>query len=646
MCSNTVPPSSGSRVSNSVIVWDQNDDAPHGMNDVLCWQSYASGDRVSSIPRYLEHHAERLRARYLAFIHDLGESRVNGRRIVEHLDIGDGFSFWWMTHLAEKSPFKSPRIYDCLRLMALEEILLERKPVELTLNSSDGTLARAVENLCRNLAIQFIWQSGGQSKRSWTLREFYRVLPGPLQCLITLGRYLVTRGPLRNLQKPQWFFDDKAVFICSYFFALDEASCAMGRFYSRQWEALPNLLHDTGRRTNWVQLFLFSLDPGARTAINWVRRFNGDAVRQGCHMFLDSYLSWKIVARVLRRLVWLNTVAWRLRRVRLAFSQKGFAVWLWPFLEYDWRTSLNGPIALCNCLWVELFDAALNDIPHQNIGLYLCENQSWERALLRAWRRHGHGEIIAVQHAAVAFWYLNYFDDPRSLTSKESCAIPLPNRVAVNGPMAWKAFSDMGYPVEQLVGVEALRYQHLATVRSDNCKKRTRYSKSDENLHDRSSRSVLILGDFTTARTIKMLRCVEAALHLLNSSVSFTLKNHPACRLSPSDHVGSFVQSIDKPLSEILGAFDYAFISNTTSASLEAYLYGLKVLVFVDPSDLNLSPLRDVEGVRFISAPKELATALWANGGDDPSPVLDAFFWLDTDLPRWRELLSEAEIRR
>jgi surface carbohydrate biosynthesis protein (TIGR04326 family) len=107
----------------AIVVWDQAQMPPAGTGAVLCWRSYAHGGSVSSVPRYLEAHADRIRSKYLAFIHDLGESLVAGRRVIDHLDFGDGFSYWWMTTIAEKSPLKSSRIYDCLRMFALEEML-------------------------------------------------------------------------------------------------------------------------------------------------------------------------------------------------------------------------------------------------------------------------------------------------------------------------------------------------------------------------------------------------------------------------------------------------------------------------------------------------------------------------------------------
>lgn len=624
-----------------MIVWDHNDDPPVSMGEVWCWQSYAHGDRVSSVPRYLEDHAERLRAKYLAFIHDLGETRIEGKRVIDHLDTGDEFSFWWMTHLAEKSPFKSPRIYDCLRLMALEEILLDRRPTELVFHSSDRDPALAVRRLCRNLQITFVWSNRHRAQQEWSLRRLYRSLPYSVQGLISL-RHFALRWPLRKLRKPQWFSGKSAIFLCSYFIHLDPDSCAQGIFFSRQWGKLPVHLHDSGRRTNWIQHFLFSpVVPSVQTGLDWLRRFNLDADSQGCHVFLDTYLTWRTVGRVLKNWMWLNAVAWRLRHIHAAFYPAASAAWLWPVLRNDWLTSLTGQIAISNCFWVALFEAALKDIPPQTIGLYLCENQGWERAFLRAWRKHGHGQIIAVPHATVPFWHLYYFDDPRSLISEQRCAMPLPDRLAVNGTMARRAFATAGYPVEQLAEVEALRYLNLSGIAA----KHDLASKMRISVRPSVSESpgvnVLVLGELVPASMHHFLRLVEDAMRLLPSGYKFTFKPHPGYAVDLADYPGLRAKETTEALDRILHEYDIALSANSTSASVDAYVAGLPVIIALDGADLNMSPLRGQHDVRFVCTPEELATALrTAVQGMTTNPGRDEFFFLDPDLPRWRKLFG------
>lgn len=629
-------------MTNSVFVWDQQYAPGDEVENVLLWQSYADNNSLSSIPRYLEDHAERLRDKYLAFIHDLGQSRIGGKRVVDHLDDGDGFSLWWMTQLAEKSPFKSPQIYDCLRLMALEEMLVERKPHELTLDSPDRHLAQAVRTLCQNLQINFIWCCGEKAKQKWALRNIYRFLPYSLQALISL-RHLLAKWPLRKLQRPQWFSGDETLFMCSYFFNLDAASCADGHFYSRQWEGLPDIFKECEKRSNWIHHFLLSPGtPDVKTGQNWVRQFNRDADKQGYHAFLEVYLSWGVIFRALNKWIWLNVVSWRLRKISCAFSPEGSAVWLWPLLQRDWQTSLTGPVALCNCLWIELFDIALKEMPRQKTGLYLWENQGWESALIRAWRRHGHGEIIGVPHATVIFWHLNNFDDPRSLDSNQSSSKPLPDHLAINGPMAWKALVSTGYPSERLVEVEALRFQYLNTLGSGKSEKVRDSLGIDELSGHGVPKKILILGDFTIKQTLKMLQCVRGALEMISDEISVTLKPHPVCRIGMEDCPGLCFALTNKPLAEIMQNFDLAFASNSTSAGVDALLAGLPVVVFLDGDDFNHSPLRGVEGIQFVGTAEELASQLQSCVKSATPYELESFFWLNGKMPRWRKVLSKS----
>ena len=78
---------------------------------------------MHSVLKYVEAHSERLRGKYLAWIHELGEHEIDGTRVIDALILEDGFSYWWMTLLVEKSLWKSASIADAIRVLALEEIV-------------------------------------------------------------------------------------------------------------------------------------------------------------------------------------------------------------------------------------------------------------------------------------------------------------------------------------------------------------------------------------------------------------------------------------------------------------------------------------------------------------------------------------------
>ena len=127
-------------------------------------------------------------------------------------------------------------------------------------------------------------------------------------------------------------------------------------------------------------------------------------------------------------------------------------------LHKDWEDSWMGPVAMQNILWLHLFDKMLRSLPQQQVGLYLMENQGWERISLYFWHKHAHGTLIGVPHSTIRYWDLRYFD---THTAKTLSDLPNPDLIAVNGVHAWQMLNNASYPMRHCVQVEALRYQYL-----------------------------------------------------------------------------------------------------------------------------------------------------------------------------------------
>jgi surface carbohydrate biosynthesis protein (TIGR04326 family) len=619
-----------------IAVWDSNN-LCRETGAIYCWNGYEEPGGVLSILRYVETHGESLRRKYLAWIHDLGESRIGDKRVIDHMALACGLSYWWLTLFVEQSPWKSPSIIDALRLLAIEEIVQAERPSKVRLVSANRQLSEALGILCRNLGVAFDWERLA-TKPLWrrSLKELYYALPQRVQALLSLARHMYWRWPLRQTDSSGFFGGDRALLFCSYFIHLDQKSCSNGNFHSRQWEELPQLLHASGYSTNWIQHYLrSSVIPNTLVARKWVCRFNQQRQHQGFHVFLDAYLSWPIVFRVLKSWVWLIRVRAQLHGIESSFKPRESSCSFWPIMRRDWRASLGGPAAISNLLWVELFDAALRDLPRQNTGLYLCENQAWERAFIHAWRKHEHGRLIAVVHSTVRFWDLRYFQDARTFRSPSPYRLPRPSLVALNGPAAVDSYLSVDYPQESIVECEALRYGYL------------------HGLHKRSSAAaagtgvirVLILGDYSQISTIKLLELLEAAAARLQSAVVYTIKSHPNYQVNAEDFPSLHLRVVNSPLGEILGNFDIACSSNATSAAVDAFLAGLPVIVMLDRTELNFSPLRGRPGVRFVATDDELAEAL-ERGPRCAAERVDQqnLFFIDPKFPRWTQLLDLGRI--
>jgi surface carbohydrate biosynthesis protein (TIGR04326 family) len=615
-------------VANSVFtVWDSESAPPEALKSVCFWNGYTDDAERSSILTFCEDNADRLRKKYCQWVYDLGQTSINGRRVVEHLALDGGLSYWWMTRFAEQSLQKSPGIVDAIRLFALEEILAKHQPDKVRLVSGDRRLDAILCDLCRNKGIAYEWEQI-RVPFPWpsSALQLYRGLPQPIQASVYLVRQLRFLRPLKQSKKLDWLGGTNTLFICAPFSNLALDSVDTGHFQSHFWNGLHALIGRLGISENWLHLYM-PYDASPRQADEWLRGFNSERPKESSHAFLESHLSWRTVFRVLRRWAKLLFESWRLRGIESAFRPKGSHFSLWPIMKKDWLASMRGPDSINSLLYVELFDTVFSILPPQKKGLYLCENQAWERAFLHAWRKHRHGQIIAVPHSTRSFWDIRFFRDPRVLESA-SYRLPCPDRIAINGKAALEVFRGENYSPDTIVECEALRYGHLENIFAKRSLKTGTFK-------------VLVLGDYLASGTDRMLKLLEEAAPHVSAPATYTLKPHPDFATRKTGSPALRLEIVTEPLKDILHEFDLAYSGNMTSAAVDAYLAGLPVIVMLDKMGLNYSPLRGHSGVRFVGSPKELAIALQAAGdGLLRGETHRDFFFLDAGLPRWRKILA------
>jgi surface carbohydrate biosynthesis protein (TIGR04326 family) len=285
---------------------------------------------------------------------------------------------------------------------------------------------------------------------------------------------------------------------------------------------------------------------------------------------------------------------------------------------------------MTNCLFLRLLERSLKLLPQQELGIYLLENIGWEMAFVHAWKAAGHGTLVGVPHSTVRYWDLRYFYDPRSYARTGRNDLPLPDLVAINGPPAAAAYRDGGFPEDRLIEVEALRYLHLEKL----------------GVGPRAARGagaplrVLILGDYMPHATSHQMRMLAAATSMLPPETRYIVKPHPSCPIRQHDYPSMQLEITGEPMALLLASCDVAYTSNMTSAAVDAYSAGVGVVSVLDPASLNISPLRGLASVTYVTSPSELARALSAARREKDDSPRRPYFCLDRQLPRWRRLLG------
>jgi surface carbohydrate biosynthesis protein (TIGR04326 family) len=615
-----------------LIVWDSSNPPSDNHGLVYTWNGYNENDSIHSLLKVIDGNDDLFRNIYLRWVYDLGQFRISSKSIIDHLTFQDGFSYWWMTLFVEKSPWNQPAIIDALKLMALEKVILDEKPDLVRFVSDKRNLHESVRALCRNLGVAYEWQRTANSREKLNSKTLYYRLPLFFRSCISMVMYLKERWKLKKSGK-QELFNENAIFFGSYFFNLDKQKLDKGVFGSRYWGDMVELIQKNGFKGNWLHLYYpHSEVPNATAAVDRISAFNTCENDKNVHILLERNLSYKSIRFVINGYLLLLKKVWKMKGVKNAFLVKHSAVDLWPLMRKDWKEALLGPVVIHNLFFIELFDKLLAGCHLQKKGVFLYENQSWEKAFIHSWRKYGHGVLIAVPHSTVRYWDLRYFADPEMVAGNAANSMPQADYVAVNGKVAKESYSSNGFPPEKILECEAIRYTALnkviATVEGNS----KRISKS---------KRILLLGDYMPDGTNSLLTMVAEAFEHSALDIQFVIKPHPNYIIDPDKiPIKGLTVCLD-PIEKIILDFDLVISGNTTSAAVDAYVAGVPVVVLIDQTELNFSPLRGQPGVYFVNNSDQLRNGfimdLFREAGI--SKAKD-FFYLDPDLPKWRQILS------
>ncbi len=610
----------------------------HGAPPLLVahWAEMEVPPGHDSIPWLVENQAKLLRQEYLAWVHDLGESVQGGRSLKEHLDLGGDFSFWWLTRIAEKSPLKSPGIFEVFKLRAFEGLYLTSGCRGIILCSADPRLNRVLSCWCRKIGHHYLWARHGESPRQQGLKAIFRRLPQPVQALGTLLKRLWTRRRHVSAIKRVSSGGRQAT-VVTYFPNIDPKLSEQGIFRSRYWGELHDLLDRGPWLVNWIWLFSpQSEEYSFAQAMNLRNQFNEKAHGRARHYFLEEFMTAKtllLAVSLYLRVLWIGL---SLKSARKAFHFPGSSINFWPFLAWDWEASIFGPVALDGCLALATFQSLVKLLPRQEWGLYLWENQPWERALNAAWDNSAHGKLIGFQHVSMCYLNLRTFEDPRSYRLAQYPP-PLPEVLAVNGAGPLNLLDEVGYPQDGRVTVEALRCQSLGPYLDQGLAGEPTFRATGL-----EPRTLLVVTGYLASETSAQLRLLAQAAQKggLAGYEKVLVKPHPYCPVNGIlKEVGPDlkVSVVQESLSDLWPQATLVYTANSTSASVEAALMGLPVLVHVVENSFNFSPLWGHSEVVHVATVADLLQGL---ASPKTAAVRSDYFCLDQGLPRWQSLLQ------
>ena len=626
-----------------VQIIDSKDQNPIDDSFKIYWNSFSSlgVDNALSIPSYIEKYSVEIREEYLRFVFSLSHSTIKKKKILSHLAIDSGFSFWWTTLIAQKCNYsKSPELNNIIKFIGFKHWIQTNEVTSIKLYTGNANLASTFKLLCEAKGIKYIHINQdieeSKSNRSF-LKKIYDKFPMSLQAIIWAIMYLIEHWKFKGVNLSEWKRSNSRITIMSYLLHLDPEKFKCGEHQSGFWGPLPKLLNKNGENINWIHIYeKNSLIPTTNGAVQSIKNFskkNGDV-----HVVLETFLSFSVLLKAGFDWIKLMNTGYILsEKFERSHDSSLENSEILPMIKTDFYKSIFGQEGLRNILTFHLVNSALSFLPKQNLGILPCEFQPQELSFTYLFKKLGHNNLVANCHSTIRFWDLRYHFDKNTFTDNSQYLMPLPNYLAVNGQNMHNSLSQSNFIDKKIIHVEALRYLYLEDAKNFSSIKKVQKSKN--------SIKLLVMGDYLMENNVFLLESLRDAITSSKTKFEITFKYHPACVVNEDSYPDIAFRQTGENMENLLSKSDIVLASNVTSASVDAICYGVPVVSLLDPKKLNMNPLRGQTRAFFASSPDDLCFILENYEkmlSNNPHEVKSDFFNLDSSLYLWRKLIKSC----
>ena len=617
-----------------LLLWCSPEHAPPRGPLTVYWAQYISAQNREkgniSLPEMINENASYWKPRYLSWLDGVGKSPCGTSTVVDALLIRPELSYWWMTIPSEYSLDATSIAYATLRLWALAQIADAHHVKELHVYGASAALQEVLVLWCNGTRrqITFIRTQGKSRDESHLQQRLPSLISGLGYLFLQYFRYFTWNRHKRSFETT----DGPALSVIDYFVNLDVEAARKATYTSNYWGPLAPILPRSQRTVSWIHIYTRnSVFPNVRSARTAIRELNRGS-NSSRHVLLHDYLTLRVAFKATLQFVRIRRIV---KQIAAPIPWVDFASGLdvSPLVRSRLRSDFRGMGAARNALWLSLFEESVPLHQAQSACIYLMENQTWELAFLQARMNRGQGPNIGVAHVPVRTWDFRYALGFSTVSPGNRRTLPKPSLVTVTDPQSAATMIANGLDPSVIVKVEALRFLSRTSI--------TAHTSSNGSGVLISQR-VLVFGEYDDLVCAKQLRILEELVPLVGNKCVFIFRPHPAKSfLQERLPTGVSLSEAHAP-GEALAECDVVLCSNVSSASLDANLRGLPILMFRDGTVMNGSPLDPESSVVYVNDAAEVSAALEniELGGQSRPSGQSYPMYLDTKLPKWRALLD------
>ena len=587
------------------------------------WNGF--GNSKYFINDFIEKNKDQIRNKYLKFVENIDNDDCNGKKIKTIFGIDDFHNLWHMSSIYEKCPNKSLVISDCIKLIAFENILKIEQPRIVQLISDDMKLYSSVKNLCKKHNIKFQYNLNLSLFLNCNLKS---LIPN-----IIITTYFILKTftlcfskmevDIKNNLKNQISF-------ISYFlnYKIEKKENGEVSFFSNYWHNLPNLVSQYKQKINWLHV---GIDKRANKNFKALKKENKNLDNENTsHILIDNNITFSIFFKSIIIFLKISFVSLFVFNIKKIFKLKESNINFYSFLKADWIASTRGSQLFYSIITIKTFDKLFSKLPKQKLGLYLYENQSWERALIGSWRKFEHGKLIGIDHTTgyMRYWDLRYYKSLNFYKDTKNIYIT-PDLYCINSPLSKELLISSGFQKDKIIDVEALRFNYLIK------------NISDFNQEKKEDNKILLIGDIDYISTKNLLEDIKKIHNNINKDVKICFRPHPG---TPNrSELINFAKNLNINISKNSLVFDISYsnkivIVGASSVSIEALLMKKKIVIYLSKNKLNLSPINHIKKINFISNSRDLLISI--NSEIEAVQSKQEFFWLDNNLSKWKKFLD------
>ena len=121
--------------------------------EILNWNRNKSVN-FESIITYIEKKDDFFKKKYVSFISKIKNHLFNKKSLYKNFNIENKFSLWEMSLFEEKNIYKNPEIIDLIKILALREIVKEKKIKKIIIFSNNKKLGTNISSLINNVKVE------------------------------------------------------------------------------------------------------------------------------------------------------------------------------------------------------------------------------------------------------------------------------------------------------------------------------------------------------------------------------------------------------------------------------------------------------------------------------------------------------------